>query len=54
MYTDLAINSAQMRLDVGKPCVRIVNTPEHCCDAANDSCAADDAAKNMCIGSRDV
>jgi hypothetical protein len=54
MYTDQSINSAQMRPEAGKPCARIINTPEHCCDSANESCVADDAAKNMCIGSRDV
>ena len=54
MYTDQTITGAQMRLEAAKPGVRIVNTPEHCCDPANESCAADDAAKNMCIGSRDV
>ena len=54
MYTDQSISSAQMRPEAGKPCVHIINTPEHCCESAIESSATDDAASNMCIGSRDV
>lgn len=54
MYTDQSNNGAQIRPEAGKPYVQIINTPEHCCDSTIESCAADDAAKNMCIGSRDV